>query len=71
MTKNSFVAEVTFNYVLFNMFILSQLRNVASFIHSLQEEEKEKRSSYSYLFQRTKKKIIHSFILSFLVRKAV
>ena len=48
------------------MLILSQLGNVASFAHSLQEESKEekgKRSIYSYLLQRTKKKIIHSFFL--------
>ena len=40
--------------VFFNMLILSQLRNVESFVHSLQvekkeEKEKEKRSTYSYL----------------------
>ena len=63
------------NYVLFNMLILSQWRNVASFVHSLQEEskeekEKQKRSVYSYLLQRTKKKISHSFFL-ILDRKAV
>ena len=52
------------------MIILSQLRNVASFVHSLQEEKKKKKKKKKGPFIHTcykeQKKIIHSFIHSYL-----
>ena len=57
------------NYVLFNKLILSQLRNVASFVHSLQEEKKKKKKKkkdpfiHTYYKEQKRKLFIHSFIL--------
>ena len=56
----------------YNMLILSQLRNVASFVHSLQEKKRRKRKKVHLFILITKnKKESYSFIHSFLARKAV
>ena len=58
----------------YNMLILSQLRNVASFVHSLQEKKKKKKKKgpfiHTYYKEQKGKLFIHSFIL-ILARKAV